>query len=175
MQDTLFNDDVCFQLGESAGFSSVVQMSNKLYVLQMKKNVYRKKGYRTGFQACSKRWHIACHFKSGVCKSPSAGSWGTAYPYLKSMCGASTSRTFWRALTAPETCSVHKPCPSQSSTLLAEGWRASGAAVMDVGNQHPPGATGFQKSEDGGDRPFSPKYRCAFTLEGGAEVGMRVG
>ena len=51
VQDTLFNDDVCFQLGESAGFSSVVQMSNKLYVLQMKKNVYRKKGYRTGFQA----------------------------------------------------------------------------------------------------------------------------
>ncbi|CAE6945796.1 unnamed protein product [Symbiodinium natans] len=45
-KDTLFNDDVCFQLGESAGFSSVVQMSNKLYVLQMKKNVYRKKGYR---------------------------------------------------------------------------------------------------------------------------------
>ena len=81
-----------------------------------------------------------------------------AYPYLKSMCGASASRTFWRA---SETCSVRNlPCalvakaPYLACPLLAEGWRESGAAVMDVGNQHPPGPTGFQKSEDRRDRRF---------------------
>eukprot|EP00439_Symbiodinium_sp_Y106_P087250 s236_g43.t1 len=45
-EEYLYNDDVFFQLSETAGFASITQISTKIYICQMRKKVLQQEGYR---------------------------------------------------------------------------------------------------------------------------------